>query len=180
MTNQEQQGYLQSESATLSQIPICPGRTYVLKIFEKTCVFKSASARKISFFIFVGGVGFVIDGGLLTLFTKVYLIDIYFSRLMSFLVAALITWYLNRTLVFKYEVNTAKPKGVEYIRYLLVQIGGALANLLVFTFLIATYPPMKDVLIIPLFIGALFGLTFNFVGANFWVFKMQRRKDLDG
>jgi putative flippase GtrA len=148
----------------------------LLRIFEKICVFKSASVRKVSSFIFVGCIGFAIDGGLLTLLTKFYLYDIYFSRLISFSAAAFITWLLNRTYIFKYELNASKPNGVEYICYLLVQLVGALANLLVFTFLMATYPLMEEILIIPLFIGAIFGLTINFAGANLWVFKMQKRE----
>lgn len=149
----------------------------MLKIFEKICVFKSVLSRKGLLFLFVGCIGFTIDGGLLTLLTKVFLLDIYFSRLISFLTAAFITWFLNRTFVFKYDYNAIKPKGVEYICYLLVQIVGAIVNLLVFTFLIATYPKMEGFLIIPLFVGALFGLAFNFAGANFWVFNMQKRGD---
>jgi len=120
------------------------------------CKSKISPTRKLLYFIFVGGVGFVIDGGLLTLFSQIFLLNIYLSRLMSFSVAALITWALNRTLVFKYDIDPKMRKTVEYSRYLIVQIGGALTNLFVFTLLIETHQPMKETPIIPLFIGAIY------------------------
>ena len=135
--------------------------------------------RKLIYFIFVGGVGFIIDGGLLTLFSHIYLLNIYLSRLMSFSVAALITWSLNRTLVFKYDVDPAMRKPIEYTRYLVVQICGALTNLLVFTLLIETHPLLRATPIIPLFIGAFFGLFFNFTGARYWVFRKRHSKELN-
>lgn len=140
---------------------------------------RSAPVRKLLYFILVGGVGFVIDGGLLTLFSQIYSFDIYLSRLISFFIAVLTTWGLNRTLVFKHDVDPAMRRGVEYGRYLVVQIGGALTNLSVFMLIIATHPSMKGIPIIPLFIGAFFGLFVNFTGSRYWVFRKRCSKELN-
>ena len=133
--------------------------------------------KKLLYFAFVGGVGFIVDGGLLTLLSQVYVLDIYLSRLVSFSAATVTTWSLNRTLVFKHDANPALRKRDEYGRYLVVQVGGALTNLLVFGLLIAAHPPLKAYPIIPLFVGAIFGLFINFTGSNYWVFRKRRNKE---
>jgi putative flippase GtrA len=149
------------------------------KSFEMISRSKLVPTKKLLYFIFVGGIGFVIDGGLLMLLSQVYLFNIYLSRLVSFFVAVLTTWGLNRTLVFKHDRDPAMSKIAEYGRYITVQIGGGLINLFAFTLIIASYPPMKDMPIIPFFIGSIFGLFFNFTGARFWVFRKQRSKELN-
>lgn len=135
--------------------------------------------KKLLYFTFIGGIGFVIDGGLLTLLTRVCALNIFMSRLVSFSVAVLATWYLNRTLVFMQDVDPALKKRVEYSRYLAVQIGGALINLFIFTAFILYYPTMKETPVIPLFFGAFFGLSFNFTGTRYWVYKNQRNKEFN-
>jgi len=127
--------------------------------------------QNLLYFTFVGGVGFIIDGGLLTIFSQFYELNMFLSRLISFSIATVTTWGLNRTLVFNHDVNPAIQKSVEYGRYLIVQVCGALFNLFVFTLAITTYPPMKAYPIGPLFIGAIFGLFINFTGSRYFVFR---------
>ncbi|HYD80942.1 MAG TPA: GtrA family protein [Paucimonas sp.] len=119
----------------------------------------------------VGGFGFAVDGGILTLLSQRFGIDIYVSRGISFSIATVATWLLNRRLVFKMETAGATPKGREYGRYLLVQTGGALLNLGVFSALIRAYPSLHAIPVVPLAVGAVFGLALNYSGARFWVFK---------
>lgn len=138
---------------------------------------RGVPVKKLLYFTFVGGIGFIVDGVLLTLLSQYGGFDIYLSRLMSFSAATLTTWRLNRTLVFKQDADPAMRKRIEYGRYLLVQSGGALANLTVFALIITTYPPMKAIPIIPLFIGAFFGLFINFTGSRYWVFRKPRHKE---
>ena len=130
--------------------------------------------KKLLYFIFVGGIGFLVDGGVLTLFSQYFAFDIYLSRLLSFSVATITTWGLNRTLVFKHDSDPSMRKIVEYGRYLFVQVGGGAANLLVFMLVIKIHPPLKAIPIIPLFFGSIFGLFINFSGSRYWVFVKKR------
>ena len=130
-----------------------------------------ASMRKLIYFTFIGGVGFLVDGGLLTLLSQHYGFDIYFARLASFSLATMATWVLNRIIVFRQDVDPNQPKSVEYARYLLVQAAGGCANLAIFTLLIMLAPSLKDHPIIPLAVGAVFGLAINFTGARYWVYS---------
>ena len=135
---------------------------------------RGASTKKLLYFVFVGGIGFIIDGGALTLLSQNYELDMYLSRLISFSAATVTTWSLNRTLVFKHDASPATRKSTEYGRYLIVQVCGGLTNLLVFSLLIMTYPPLKAYPIIPFFFGAIFGLFINYIGSSYWVFSKRR------
>ncbi|NMM28986.1 MAG: GtrA family protein [Glaciimonas sp.] len=135
---------------------------------------RSAIASKLSLFIFVGGVGFAVDAGLLTLLARGFEVNVYAARLVSFTVAVAVTWLLNRTLVFHREVDHAVRKRVEYGRYLLVQICGGLANLAVFVSITQHYPQLQPYPVVPLFFGSLLGLVINFGGSRYWVFKQRR------
>jgi len=141
------------------------------------CLISDARVRKLLYFVFVGGVGFVVDGGVLTLLSQFFEFDIYLSRLWSFSTATLITWRLNRTLTFQHDADPSMQKRVEYGRYLLVQTSGALANLAVFSLIIEIHQPMKAIPIVPLFIGAIFGLIINFTGSRYWVFRKRNDKE---
>ena len=130
-------------------------------------------------FIVIGGIGFCVDGGLLTLLAQLYQLDVYLARVLSFSVATLVTWRLNRVFVFADAVGPETRKSAEYGRYLIVQTGAAMANLLAFSALIAIYSPIKAMPIVPLFFGAIFGMVFNFSGARYWVFVKRRGEEIN-
>ena len=119
----------------------------------------------------VGAVGFIIDGGVLTLLSRTFGLNLFLARLWSFSAATAATWYLNRSLVFNPVNATARGKRAEYGRYVIIQVGGALLNLGVFWALIDRYPPLRAVPIVPLAVGALVGMLFNYSGARLWVFR---------
>ena len=121
----------------------------------------------------IGGVGFLVDGGILTLLTAWFGTNVYAARAVSFPVATVVTWYLNRSFTFK--ANKAKSiSKEEYMRYLIVQIGGALLNLAVFITLIQFFSWMNKLPILPLAIGAVFGMVFNYTFSRIWVFRVVR------
>jgi putative flippase GtrA len=126
---------------------------------------------KVLGFAVVGGVGFLVDGGILTLLSLVAHTNMYLARGASFSLATLATWLLNRTFVFQAEPWFGRRRGIEYAKYLTVQIAGALVNLGVFAALIATDARLQVLPILPLAIGAAFGMVVNFCGARYWVFR---------
>lgn len=127
--------------------------------------------RKFLLFSSVGAVGFAIDGGLLVLLSQMFDINLYVSRIFSFIVATIATWLLNRSLVFKVEAVSLASSRREYGRYFFIQSGGALINLGVFSLLIKMFQHLYQDPIIPLFVGALFGLLYNYTGVRYWAFK---------
>ena len=63
-----------------------------------------------------------------------------------------------------------KASKVEYLKYLAVQVGGGMLNLLVFMVLLHFFYWMNKLPILPLAIGALFGMSFNYFFSGVWVF----------
>ncbi|MDD4924766.1 MAG: GtrA family protein [Dehalococcoidales bacterium] len=135
----------------------------------KSPVFRRKLSQRIVIFLIVGGVGFVTDGGILTLLTKATLLGPYFSRAISFPIAVSVTWYLNRHLTFVSE-NYAR-KGPEYVRYMMIQIIGAVINFVPYSLLIALVPSFASIPILPFAIGSLLAMIFNFLGMHFFVFR---------
>ena len=123
--------------------------------------------RRVAKFAVVGGVGFAIDAGVLTLAVR-ELSSVYGARALSFSCAVLVTWLLNRLYVF--EPDKRASLAAEYGRYLATQIAGALTNLAVFVALIETIPRLAATPIVPLAIGALV----KYAGSALWVFDATR------
>lgn len=128
-------------------------------------------AKQFAAFGAIGTVGFVVDAGVLTLLSQAAGIDIYLSRLVSFTVAVLVTWLLNRSLVFKTRHAESRQKRRELGRYFLVQAGGAIVNLAAFAALVWFYPQLRAIPVVPLAAGAVLALLFNFSGSRLWVFE---------
>jgi len=140
---------------------------------QKILSIDTACMRKFVYFTFVGAVGFLVDASILTLLSQYYGFDIYLARLISFSLATMATWVLNRKVVFRQEVDPDRSKSEEYARYLFVQITGGGVNLLIFTLLIMVVPSLNSHPIVPLAVGAIFGLAVNFTGVRYWVYSKK-------
>ena len=117
----------------------------------------------------VGGIGFLVDGGLLTLLHAITDWGALWPRAISFPVALSATWYLNRVWTFADEKSDRKAQ--EYGRYAMVQIVGNLINLAVYATCLWTWPTiMQPYPIIALAVASAVAMIFNYVGARFWVF----------
>lgn len=125
--------------------------------------------RRLPGFLLVGVIGFVVDAVILTLLMSVFEYDHYTSRACSFTVAVTVTWYLNRRWVF--DRKRMPISGREYSAYLLVQIIGAVINLAVFVLVIEFVPGLLQIPVVPLAIGAVAGLLFNFTASSMFVFN---------
>ena len=118
-------------------------------------------------FALVGSLGFAVDGGVMILLMKNGF-DVVPSRLMSFLTAVTATWWFNRTWTFP------QPKRFdgrqEYVLYLLTQIVGAAVNLGVFFLVLGVFPAARQHPLLPLAVGAVPALAFNFGASRYLVF----------
>jgi len=123
-------------------------------------------------FTIVGGVGFVIEAALLTWFATIPGLGAVKGRAISFPVAVVTTWWLNRTLTFQSKNNPHR----ESFRYFLVQSLGAVANLGVFAVLVSTLPGLRSMPVVPLFIAAIFGLFVNFALSKKYVFVQHDKQ----
>lgn len=128
--------------------------------------------RRLPGFVLVGAIGFIVDASILTVLMTGFSFDHYSARAISFTTAVTVTWYLNRRWVFN---RRAVPmSGREYSAYVLVQIIGAVINLVIFVVVIELVPDLARIPVIPLAIGAVAGLLFNFTASSFFVFRNRQ------
>ena len=119
-------------------------------------------------FAVVGGIGFIIDGGLLW-FLLTYGVDTYLARVFSFPIAVIATWWLNRIWTFSSARKASPGKQLNF--YLTVQITGALSNYLMYILTVQTFGTDRLVAIIGFVLGSFVGMFINFSGARYVVFR---------
>jgi len=124
--------------------------------------------QRILRFSFVGGLGFIVDSGLLVILVTAGT-GFYSARLVSFPIAATVTWYLNR--LWTFDTNRIARPAQEYITYLAVQLVAALANFLVYAMLLRfVLGERLQLAVVALAVGAVAGLMVNYTGSRGIVF----------
>ena len=123
-------------------------------------------------FAVIGGIGFVVDAGILTALVTLQGWHHYPARAISFAAAVTVAWALNRRFTF----TKTKDAKREYARYFGVQIVGAVINLSTYVLVIEAWPATAATPVIPLAIGAALALVFNFVAARFFVFANESHR----
>jgi putative flippase GtrA len=122
-------------------------------------------------FCVVGGIGFVIDAGILSLLVHCLGQGPLLSRLVSFPCALTATWYLNRRVTFSHAVSNS-PKQ-EWLRYALVSVAGSLINFIVYVTCIRLSQTMYTYPETALGIAAIVALIFNYLGSSRYVFSQK-------
>ncbi|HEV8037087.1 GtrA family protein [Yoonia sp.] len=117
----------------------------------------------------VGGVGFVVDGGLLWLLIGLEY-NPYLARALSFPVAVIVTWALNRNWTFR-ATRDASRKG-QFRRYFGVQIMGSLTNYLVYSAVIGVFGTASLTIFAGFALGSFVGSLLNFIGARHVAFRV--------
>ena len=115
----------------------------------------------------VGGVGFIIDGGLLWGLSMMGWSP-YTARLVSFPMAVVTTWALHRVFTFATAEKTGPRRQLG--RYLGVQIVGALCNYAVFFSVLQMVGETPQTALAALAVGSACGLVVNYVGSRNLVF----------
>jgi putative flippase GtrA len=123
----------------------------------------------------VGTLGFIVDAGVLSLLVGPFEANVYVARVISFFVAVLVTWLANRSFTFRHQRRIKISSHEEYLRYFAVQTVGAGINLLVFFLSIQAMPMWQSLPVIPLAIGSVVALVFNYLAARRFVFSTVPR-----
>jgi putative flippase GtrA len=141
-------------------------------ISSKT-VAKRFGVGELTSYLVVGAIGFAIEAFLLTVLAGAAQMNVYAARAVSFLSATLVTWQMNRRFTFVHR-SAGLPRnapGLQYARYIVVQLTGAGTNLAVFVALVEQLPLLRAWPVLPLAVGAALGLIVNFTGARYWVYR---------
>ena len=117
----------------------------------------------------VGVAGFTVDAVVLHGLVRFSGLGPYGARLVSFPVAVLATWLLNRSFTFRQP--TAHGPLRQALTYAAVQGAGGAANIAVYSTALALAPALNHALLIPLAFGSAAGLCLTFLGAKHIAFR---------
>jgi putative flippase GtrA len=117
----------------------------------------------------VGACGFTVDAVVLYVLVHGFGVNAYSGRFVSFAVAVMVTWLLNRTFTFRTSGNGGKTR--EALVYFGVQASGGAANIAVYALALLTVPYLKNALIIPLVMGSAAGLCLTYAGSKHLAFR---------
>jgi len=124
----------------------------------------------------VGLAGFIVDASILILSASV--LGLYWGRVFSFLIAATVTWFLNRNFTF-IQPSTASLESSkivqEYFSYLVLMLWGAAVNYLAYVIVLrsltSTVAPLLGVAI-----GSAAGMVVNFFSARRILVRSNRSR----
>jgi putative flippase GtrA len=120
-------------------------------------------------FSVVGTIGFLIDAGTLQLQLWAWDANPYAARVVSYLVAASVTWLLNRRYTFRVTGRSDLPG--EWTRYVVLNaIGGGL-NYATYAVALATLPLVARQPVLGVALGSAVGLVVNFTANRYLVFR---------
>ncbi len=117
----------------------------------------------------VGTAGFLIDRLMLSAAMGLLGLNYFTGRLVSFSIAVMATWLLNRA--FTFEGARSHPPLRQALVYVAVQVAGGVLNVGVYTLAIALAPVLKLHLLIPLAFGSAAGLCVTYLGARSLAFR---------
>jgi putative flippase GtrA len=121
-------------------------------------------------FVLVGCAGFATDALLYVLLGQVAGFPVYLARALAFLPATGVTWVLNRHFVFR-TADTPHRRRDEYARHVGVQLLGIAINFATFTLALESGLGHGPAPLVPLAVGSLCAMVFNFTGASRFVFR---------
>ncbi len=123
--------------------------------------------RRLLSFGIAGGIGFVVDAGLLYLLAPH--LGWYAGRVLSFWGAATATWLINRRFTFT-DGARRLPLWQEYLRYLAAMLGGAVVNYAAYVAVLHSLEGPAAPLI-GVAAGSIAGMGVNYLSARYLVFR---------
>jgi putative flippase GtrA len=122
----------------------------------------------------VGGIGFLVDAGVLTALLTIGL-GPYSGRVVSFLAAATVTFILNRSFTFRRENPSADHPAGEWLAYLGLMVIGGLVNYGTYAAAVALFEPVHRYPVIGVALGSIAGMAINFWTSKTMVFERKAR-----
>ena len=122
----------------------------------------------------VGGIGFLVDAGILYLMLT-WGLDPYSGRVISFLAAATTTWILNRSFTFRRDSRSDTHPAGEWLAYLGLMVIGGLVNYGTYALAVALLEPVEQHPVIGVALGSIAGMAINFWTSKAMVFERKAK-----
>jgi putative flippase GtrA len=133
----------------------------------------SKGAAQFARFCLVGALGFAVDAGVLMLCLRVLDLGLYEGRFVSFLVAATVTWKLNRQFTFR-NARSDRPHS-QWARYVVANGLGGTANFAAYALVVGATSAGNAYPVLGVAAGSLAGLLLNFTSSRLLVFRVPKQ-----
>src|SRR5215831_16010460 len=124
-------------------------------------------------FVLAATVGFIIDAGVVTALVRLLAWGPWEGRFVSFPLAVTSTWLLNRRYAFRGTGHS--DRRVEFAAYWAIQLAGAAVNFGIYGLCLHAAPALAAWPFVPVAIGGLAAMLFNFAVARSTLYRAQRR-----
>lgn len=130
---------------------------------------RGSAMGQFALFAVAGTLGFMVDAAIVQLLVSAAGWNPYLARLLSFLVAVLVTWLFNRTYTFA-GVRRHDAMG-EWLRYLVAMSGGFAVNYGLYSLLVFGHELVQAWPVLGVAAGSLAGMLCNFATARWWIYR---------
>jgi putative flippase GtrA len=128
-----------------------------------------ALRHSFALFVLAATVGFLLDAGVLTVLVRALAWGPWQGRFVSFPPAVTATWWLNRRFAFRGAGHS--DRRVEYAAYWAIQLAGAAVNFAIFGLCLRLAPGLVAYPFVPVAIGGIAAMVFNFLVARATVYR---------
>jgi putative flippase GtrA len=130
--------------------------------------------KSFTLFVIAATVGFIIDAGVVTALVRWLAWGPWQGRFVSFPLAVTATWLLNRRYAFR--GTGGSDRRVEYAAYWAIQLAGAVVNFGIYGLCLHAAPVLARWPFVPVAIGGLAAMLFNFAVARSTVYRASRTR----
>jgi putative flippase GtrA len=129
--------------------------------------------HEVMLFAVGGGIGFIVDAGIVQMLVTFAHVNPYFGRIISFLVAATVTWWWNRSHTFAAR-HSGRSVLTEWLHWMALMGGGAAVNYGTFAICLLAIPSWHKWPVLAVAVGSAFAAGVNFVSARTLLFRRSK------
>ena len=120
-----------------------------------------------------GAIGFIVDAGIVQLLVSFAHFNPYYGRVISFLVAATVTWWWNRSHTFSAR-DSGRSLVAEWLHWMALMGGGAAVNYGAYVICLFEFPSWHKWPVLAVAVGSFFAAFVNFVSARMLLFRRAK------
>jgi putative flippase GtrA len=131
--------------------------------------------HEVMLFAVGGGIGFVVDAGIVQMLVSFVHFNPYAGRVISFLVAATVTWWWNRSHTFAAR-HSGHSLLTEWLHWMALMSGGAAVNYAAFVACLLAFPSWHKWPVLAVAVGSAIAAAVNFVSARTLLFRRTKTR----
>jgi putative flippase GtrA len=129
--------------------------------------------HEVLLFAIGGGIGFVVDAGIVQALVTFAHFNPYAGRVISFLAAATVTWWWNRSQTFAAR-QSGRSLWTEWLHWMALMSGGAAINYAAYVACLIAFPSWHKWPVLAVGVGSFFAAFVNFITARTLLFRRAK------